>query len=256
MTQPPGISIQMYSLRNVEGADAQFDLVQQVGYRHVELIGSHLDRAEETKAALDARGLAASSSHVGMPALRERKQAVIEACHTIAMTQLFMPAVPFDERFGDADYWTATGAELGALAVEFAAAGITLGYHNHHWELEDKGGGRTALDLLFAAAEGSPLAWQADVAWLVRGGADPIALLQKHSGRVASTHAKDLAPEGQRADEDGWADVGSGVLDWQALAAAAESAGSQWLVAEHDKPNDPERFTRASFAFLSALTKP
>ena len=32
--------------------------------------------------------------------------------------------------------------------------------------------GRSALDCLFAGAGDAPLTWQADVAWLVRGGAE------------------------------------------------------------------------------------
>ena len=45
--------------------------------------------------------------------------------------------------------------------------------HNHNWELQPKDGATTALELIFSEAEGSPLTWQADVAWLVRGGAAP-----------------------------------------------------------------------------------
>ena len=141
--------------------------------------------------------------------------------------------------------------ELGALARQCHDQGITLGYHNHHWELQVKEGGRTALDLLWQGAEGSPLAWQVDVAWLVRGGADPLDWFQRHAARVVSLHAKDLAPAGDKLDEDGWADLGSGTLDWPTLAAAGRAAGARWLVAEHDKPNDPARFARNSHAFLA-----
>lgn len=251
------ISIQLYSLRNIEGLEAQLDLAKSAGYRHVELIGSHLDDAAGTKAKLDARGLTVSSSHVGIVALRERPQAILDACKLLGFTQLFMPSVPPDERNSPGAYWTALGRELGQMARDFRAQGIALGYHNHHWELQAKEGGKTALELLFEGAsqveQGSPLTWQADVAWLVRGGADPAALMQRYRDRVVSVHAKDLAPAGEKTDEDGWADVGSGVLDWPALAKASRNAGAKWLVAEHDKPNDPARFTRASFKFLNAL---
>ncbi len=251
------ISIQLYSLRNIDGLDAQLDLVKSVGYQNVELIGSHLDDAAGTKTKLDARGLKVSSSHVGIAALRERPKAIAQACKTLGFSQLFMPSVPPAERDSPGAYWTALGRELGQMARDFKAEGIELGYHNHHWELQKKDGDKTALDLLFEGAgqvdQGSPLTWQADVAWLVRGGADPAALMQRYSSRVVSAHAKDLAPTGQKADEDGWADVGSGVLDWKALSVACRNAGAKWLVAEHDKPNDPARFTRASFNFLNSL---
>ena len=123
----------------------------------------------------------APTSHVGIAALREKFDATVAACHTIGIRQLFMPAVPPDQRDSPGPFWSALGAELGALSERFKAHGIALGYHNHNWELREKGGGKTALDLLFDAAAGSPLTWQADVAWLVRGGADPKTLIARYA---------------------------------------------------------------------------
>ena len=62
---------------------------------------------------------------------------------------------------------------------------------------------------------------------------------------------KDIAPAGQNEDEDGWADVGAGVLDWPDLWRACREAGAEWMVVEHDKPADPARTARASFDYLS-----
>lgn len=246
------ISIQMYSLRNAGSLDAQLDLAASAGYRHVELIGSHLDDANATRTALDARGLRASSSHVSLPQLRDKLCAVLAACNTIGVGELFMPAVPEAERDADGAYWEALGRELGHIAQQCRADGVALGYHNHDWEMRDKGG-RTALERLFDGAADSPLVWQVDVAWLARAGVDPLQWLRRYAGRITSAHAKDLAPQGEKLDEDGWADVGHGRLPWRTLASACRAAGARWLVAEHDRPNDPARFARNSFAFLNSL---
>ena len=247
------LSIQIYSLRTLDGLAAQLDCLAGAGFRHVELIGSQLEDAGATRAALDTRGLTVSSSHLSMAMLRERLPQVLAACKTIGFNQLFMPAVPQAERDAPATYWTALGAELAELARRCAGEGVALGYHNHHWELQVKAGGATAMDLLLDAADGSPLTWQVDVAWLVRGGADPLAWLKRAAGRVASAHAKDIAPAGQALDEDGWADVGTGTLDWRTLAPACKAAGARWLVAEHDKPSDPARFAAQAHRFLQTL---
>jgi sugar phosphate isomerase/epimerase len=250
----PPISIQLYSLRNLPGLPEVLDTVKAAGYRSVELIGSHLDDAANVRRQLDARGLAVSSSHVGMAALRERFDAIMAACKTLGFTQLFMPSVPPDERASAEPYWTSLGRELGQMAWRAKDRGIDLGYHNHHWELKAQADGRTALECLFAGAGNAPFTWQADVAWLVRGGGDPVALMQQYKARLASVHAKDIAAQGTKLDEDGWDDVGSGVLDWRGrLAKAAVDNGARWLVAEHDKPNDPARFARNSFTFLNSL---
>ncbi len=248
------LSIQLYSLRNLPSLDAILDCAKAAGYSRVELIGSHLDDATNVRKALDARGLKVSSAHVSMAALRDRFDVIMQACKTLGFTQLFMPSVPPEERQSPEPYWTALGRELAQMAWRAQDHGIELGYHNHHWELNKQADGRTALDCLFEGAGKAPLKWQADVAWLVRGGADPTALMAQHADRVTSVHAKDLAPANTKLDEDGWEDVGHGVMDWRGkLAQASVESGARWLVAEHDKPSDPARFARNSFAFLNSL---
>jgi sugar phosphate isomerase/epimerase len=247
------LSIQLYTLRSLGELDRILDTVKQAGYFHVETVGSHLDEAESARAKLDARGLLVSSSHVSLEALRERLDVVVQACHTLGCDQLFMPAVPAEQRYSDAPFWRALGRELGEIAERMREHGITFGYHNHHWELVPKDGANTALDLIFEASEGSPLAWQVDIAWLVRGGCDPKKWMERYRDRVVSAHVKDIAPPGQNEDQDSWADVGSGVLDWRDLWQAARAAGAKWMVVEHDKPVNPAETARASYAFISCL---
>ena len=247
------LSIQLYTLRSLNDLDRILDAVAEAGYRHVETVGSHLDDPETTRGKLAAHGLKVSSSHVGLPALRERPDAVLAAAKTLGLEQLFMPAVPGDQRRMPADGWRRLGHELGELAERFKAQAVELGYHNHDWELEPKEGGKTALELLFEGAGGSPLTWQADVAWLVRGGVEPKAWLERYRDRLTSAHIKDIAPAGQNQNEDGWADVGSGVLDWQDLWQACRANGARWMVVEHDKPADPAQSARASFTFLRGM---
>jgi sugar phosphate isomerase/epimerase len=253
MNQALPISIQIYSLRKAGGLDRQFDIAAEAGFRQVELIGSMLDDAADTRDKLQARELRASSSHLSMAMLRERLPEVTAACETLGITQLIMPAVPPAERDSDAAYWRALGDELGKFAQRLADQGIGLAYHNHDWELREKENGVTALELLFESAGSSPLGWQVDVAWLVRGGADPLAWLRRYTGRVVSAHAKDLAAAGEKRDEDGWADVGHGVMDWPTLAVACREAGARFFAAEHDNPSDAERFARNAFAYLTQL---
>ena len=107
------------------------------------------------------------------------------------------------------------------------------------------------LTPLFDGAGASPLLWQADVAWLIVGKADPSALMARFSDRLAAIHMKDIAPEGTHQDEDGWCDLGDGTIDWPPLIAEARGHGVELFVAEHDEPKDPAGFSAAARTTLA-----
>jgi sugar phosphate isomerase/epimerase len=71
--------------------------------------------------------------------------------------------------------------------------------------------------------------------------------MKKLGSRITAVHVKDIAPAGQNADEDGWADVGQGTLNWKQLIADAKAnTKARYFVMEHDKPLDAIRFARRS----------
>ena len=102
--------------------------------------------------------------------------------------------------------------------------------------------------------EGGPdLDVELDVAWVARGGQDPLVWIEKLADRIVAAHVKDIAPEGENTDEDGWADVGHGTMDWPALMAALKKVDCKLFVLEHDNPNDDARFARRSIDFLNSI---
>ena len=127
---------------------------------------------------------------------------------------------------------------------------MRLAFHNHDVELAPVDGG-TALDAMLEGADPADLDLQLDLAWVARAGLDPLALLDRHGGRCRSLHVKDLARPGEGSDEDGWAAVGRGTLDWDALLPAAKRAGARLLLVEHDRPADPVAAVRDGHAFLA-----
>lgn len=246
------ISIQLYSLRALDGMDAICAAAADAGFSHVELIESQL-LDPQAPAIVAGSGLVPSSSHVSMAALRQDLPAVVAACRRHGVATLFMPSLPPEQRDGDAAFWRALGRELGGFTKTLETEGIALGYHNHHWDLAPKEGDATALDLLLAEGRPLGLGWEADLAWLVRAGGDPLAWLARPDLGLMAVHVKDLAAPGTGIEEDGWAVPGEGIMDWPALIAAARRAGADTFVAEHDKPADPKGFARAAHAALTAL---
>lgn len=240
-------SFQLYSSRGLEPLEKQFELLAEVGYRQVEPFGGLLGDIPRLRQLLDRYGMTAPTIHVGIEHLRADVGGMARACRDLGVRTVFAPAPP--DRDGGEAQWRALGRELAGLGKALNAEGLTLGWHNHHWEYHTTATGERYLDVLFA--EAPALVWEADVAWIARAGADPVSELRRHGHRLVACHVKDIAPPGQCLDEDGWADPGYGVLDWESLRTAMTDAGVAVLVAEHDKPNDVARFARRAFETVS-----
>jgi sugar phosphate isomerase/epimerase len=250
MTPIDGLSFQLYSARGIASLEAQFELLARLGYKKVEPFGGLLNDPQRLKNQLEQHGMSAPSAHVGLDRLRDDPLAAVRLCRDLGIQTIYAPAPPLGERDGGEAEWTALGRELDRIGKIVTAEGLKFGWHNHNWEFARAADGRRYLELLLEQAP--QLLWQADLAWMVRGGADPIAELRRHAGRVESVHVKDIAPAGQCLDEDGWADPGHGVLDWPALVPVLEEIGVTLWVAEHDKPNDVARFARRALAAVAS----
>lgn len=242
------IAVQMYTLRNVASLDEQLKIVHDAGVRAVETVGTQNVSATELKRLLDKYSIKAVSAHVQLADLRNGLDSVVAFNKAIGNTMLVVPYLGEKERPADAGGWIALGKELGRISKQVQARGMTLAYHNHDFEIVDFNG-KTGLELLFEAA-GPDLKTELDLAWVARAGHDPAAMLGKFRGRVFAVHAKDNAPKGQAQAEGGFAAVGKGVLDWNAILPAAAQAGAQWYIIEHDHPLDPATAIKTGADYL------
>ena len=246
-TQKP-IAVQMYTLRNAGSLDQQLKIVHDAGVHAVETVGTQDTSATELKQLLDRYSIKAISSHVPLAELRSNLDGVVAFNRSIGNTTLVVPYLDKKDRPSDAAGWTALGQELGSIARQVRAKGMRLAYHNHDFELVDFNG-RTGLELLFAAA-GPDLQTELDLAWVARAGLDPAVMLGKFRGHMFAVHAKDNAPKDQAEDEGGFAAVGQGVLDWNAILPAAAAAGVHWYIIEHDQPRDPAKVIQTGADYL------
>lgn len=243
------LSFQLYSARFVPTLEEQFSILAGIGYRLVEPYGGLLGEPDRLRGLLDTHGMRAPTCHVGLDRWRADPKGTVALLKGLGIEIAFVPAPPPGEREKDAEGWRALGRELAGIGEIVTGEGLGFGWHNHHWEYARTAEGALPLDLMFEAAP--DLLWEPDLAWIVRGGADPIAEVTARSARVVAAHVKDIAPAGDCADEDGWADVGHGTLDWPAIMAAVHATPVKYFVVEHDKPSDAARFARRSFATIA-----
>ncbi len=244
------LALQLYSVRSLGSLQDQVAGAASAGFKAVELLQEHLAEPTVLKTLLDDHQIAAPSAHISHSVLRDDFTRLIEVCEYCGIKQLFVPGVAFNASKDKAGGWRFMGLELARLAERLDRAGITLGYHNMRQDFLPLADGRFGFEVLIAAAGGSPLKWQADIAWMNRAGINPADWLKRYRGILVSAHIKDEAPVGTHEDEDGWSDVGGGTIIWPSLWKTATECGAWLLVVEHDNPRQPLEFAKRSLSYL------
>lgn len=243
------ISYQIYSSRNFPPLSATLKMLGEAGYPAIEGFGGLFQsqaQVDELAAGLKANGLTMPTSHVGLDMLEGQPDYVVKIAGQLGWKRAYVPWIHPDHRPTDAAGWRALGARLQKAGAPLRAAGIGFGWHNHDFEFKACADGSVPQAALM---EGGPdLEWEIDLAWVVRGGSDPMAWIEAYKGRITAAHVKDLAPAGQNAAEDGWADVGHGTLPLGKFVAALKAQGVQYFVNEHDNPTDDKRFATRALA--------
>lgn len=248
------IAYQLYSSRKFPPLADTLAMLTRLGYAAVEGYGAlYADPAkvEELKAHLGATGLRMPTGHFGLDMIEGDPDGVIAIGRALGVETVFCPHIAADARPDTGAGWEAFGRRLAEAGKPIRDAGFDLGWHNHDFEFIPLDDGAIPQAALFAGAP--DLLWEADLAWVVRAGADPVAAVGEFADRLVAAHLKDIAPAGQATGEDGWADLGAGVVDWLALIPALKAAGCRYWVLEHDNPSDDARFAQASFVAARSL---
>ncbi len=234
------LAIQLYTLRTIDSVAALPTLAAQ-GYEAVELY-ARPDDAAGFRRRLDDAGLAVCGWHVGLDRFDDAFDEVVEQARALGVPRLVVPwADPPPDQAGA----KALAARLAALRERVAAAGFPLGYHNHHHELEPLADGTITLDVL---ADVRGLELELDLGWLWVAGADPVARLARHAGRVPLVHAKDFA------DRETSVPIGDGGVGYDRIVPAARDAGVEWLIVEQEEhAGDPLDATARSAEALRRL---
>lgn len=243
------LSFQLYSARNYPSLSEFLGKLGQLGYRQVEGFGGLYADPAGLAADLKKNGLSMPTGHFGLDQLKDTSGA-LRIAEALGVKRIFCPFIMPDQRSEDESKWLELAETLAELGEKFGAEGYGFGWHNHDFEFAPTTSGRTPMEIILDTAPG--IEWECDIAWVIRGKADPLAWFDRYGDRISAVHVKDIAPEGENADEDGWADIGHGVVGWDKLINEVKArTKAQYFVAEHDKPSDPVRFATRSIATAS-----
>ncbi|TDK38686.1 sugar phosphate isomerase/epimerase [Rhizobium deserti] len=245
------LGFQLYCARNFPPLAEVLRKVAGAGYTEVEgyggIYGTLVELSLKTlRSDLDANGLTMPTGHFGIDLLEKEPEQTLLIAKTLGMEAIYCPHLAADQRPNDAAGWFAFGQRLAEAGKPYRDAGYTFGWHNHDFEFKPLEDGSTPQEQILAG--GPDLAWEIDVAWVIRGGGDVNSWIESYGKRITAVHVKDIAPAGENVDEDGWTDVGHGTVAWPELMAALRKTPAKHYVLEHDNPKDLDRLLSRSMA--------
>jgi sugar phosphate isomerase/epimerase len=227
MTTP--VAVQLYSLREEAQRDV-FGVIERLGklgVQGVETAGLHGLRPADFRRAVGNAGMTVCSAHGPLP-LGPDANRILDEQQELGNDALVVPYLPI-ERFRDEAALAATADDLNRAAESAVARGMTLGYHNHWWEVQSRLGEQTALERLFGLLA-PPLFAEIDSYWAKVGGVDPAELVVRLGERVRYLHLKDGPADGP---DSAMVALGDGVLDVPAVVRAGASVA--WHIIELDR---------------------
>ncbi|MDF1816094.1 MAG: sugar phosphate isomerase/epimerase [Verrucomicrobiales bacterium] len=258
------IGLQVYTLRNQlskEQAVATIKSIADFGYKQIEPYGFP-GKSKLVKIAKD-HGLAVTSSHFEWNCVvnpddnnKISFEEILDAASDEGVKHLVVPYL-VDRNRKTLDDYKKVAENCNKAAAKAKEAGIQLAYHNHAFEFEPKEDGKCGFDILIA--EFSPdMKFELDVFWVKAGNHDPVAMLEKLSGRVSQLHLKDLRKEVSLPNYNGiqkedFEELGDGMIPMEPIIKAAAKAGVDNCHVEQDHSPDPLASVKKSLDYLHTL---
>ena len=235
-------SFQLYSAREFLPLRNNLRMLAEIGYTQVEGYGEQYNDLGNLKTMLHEYGLTMPTGHFDMNLLHNSYEGY-EIAEKLNMKLIVCPYLTDEERPRDTDGWKYFRDRLIEIGERCRQAGFGFAWHNHDFEFNPLPDGQIPMKILL---EQSNIKWQMDLAGLVRRNEDPRTWIKKYGNKICAVHLKDIAPFGNNVDEDGWADVGYGIIDWLEMYNLLEKTPAEWFILEHDKPINLQRFAKRS----------
>ena len=282
------LGIQLFSIPKMLSEDymAGVKMLQELGYKELELFGPFPFSAEkakkgweaagkmlgfsgsgyfgksakEIKKILDDHGMSSPGTHTDLDTLEQNMGALGEAASILGHKYVTLPAIPDDRRKTIDDYKRIAEA-FNKIGAEAKKNDIRFGYHNHGYGIKPVDGVRP-LEIILKNTDPNLVFFEMDIFWTTCGGVDPIELLTKYPNRYKMLHLKDMKEKKQFTGDGGgmgdWmpmfplmASAGDGVLDLQGIVKKAKEVGVEHFFVEQDMVANPQVALKRSSDYLT-----
>lgn len=247
MPKDKTMGVQVYSVRDALKEDfaGSMKKLADIGYQYIEAYGLDVDgqilgmAPEEYSRIVADTGMKIVSTHGAYFQAGEGER-LRDAALTAGIPHVVIPSLSAEDR---KDYYK-VAENLNKLGEIFNDSGLLLGYHNHDAEFK-KQGDEVALEILLKETQPDLVSFQLDLYWVVKGGADPVALVEKYPGRFCSFHVKDAAEDLEQTT------VGTGIVDFESVFNIKGKAGITYYFVEDERTDDPFGNLEAAFNYLN-----
>ncbi len=237
------LSLQLYTIREQLAADPDATLaaVAAMGLTEVEPFGITHFR-EWLPAALTKHGLKVVSTHTDLLGDFEGS---VAAAKELGASFIIQP-------YFDPEKWkTREGVEelaglLNEAAKKAAEEGLTVGYHNHHFEFLAEIDGAPAYEY-FVNLLDEDVKLEIDTYWVAMAGYDPVGVVGELGDLVTHLHIKD-GPLDREDDHAANLVLGEGKIDLPALLDATRD--KTWVVEFDASEGDILEDVAASVKYL------
>lgn len=253
------VGLQLFSVKNALAQDFMGTLkkVADIGYQNIEFAFHNTMAdgrfeveytAQELKANMASMGLQVVTSHVAYHPNLDW-DAVIRYNAELGSKGVVMPVYFFENK----DDALRLSEWLNESGKKCKTNGIDFYYHNHHHEFQ-KFGNESVMDILVENTDPEYVQFEFDTFWALRGGADPLAYMDKLGSRCGLIHQKDLSANANPVnllekmsgsltfevvfnsfDKEDFVEIGTGVMDIPAIINKSEELGSvKYIIVEQD----------------------
>ncbi len=245
-------AVQLYTLREELQRDFPGTLreLKKMGWAGVQIGALYQNKAEDIAGLLKELGLRVAGLHVGLDRLKNDLDSVLAEAEVFGTKDLILPYL--EENMRTIEGYTGVRRFLNDLAVRLKGKGYRISYHNHDFEFFTEMEGKTALENLLDPSGGNEVLAEIDVYWVKKAGRDPLSFIRNYAGRMPMIHLKDMSGDGKQS----FAEVGTGLIDFEPILKWGEKNGIEWYVVEQDVcPGDPMDSLKISLDNLNKLAE-
>ncbi len=228
--------------------------VADMGYEFVQISGTCDYEPQWLKEQLQKNGLKCVLTHIPINKLKADPIAVaknhdIFDCKHVGLGWYAFEDSDEKQRFDD------FFEIIPTIAKSLKEQGKYFMYHNHAHEFK-KYNCKTVFEQLVQRIPADLMGFTLDTYWIQVGGSDSAYWLERLKGRVPVIHLKDYAYHQLEPYkfEPRTASIGDGNINFDRVFEKAESAGTEYMLVEHDQLEgaDPFDSLKRSYAYLKS----